>query len=121
MSDASAADLVVCWKHYQAAWSAAPTAPDSEQYVTKPFSPRELTARVKAALRRLQGSTGMPSGTMLAFRRIRVDKPGRHAWVDDRLLELTAMKFDLLRTLAEHHGQVLSREQLLEKVGNKCL
>ena len=88
----------------------------ADDYVTKPFSPRELTARVKAALRRLQGSTGMPSGTMLAFRHIRVDKAGRQAWVDDRLLDLTAMEFDLLRTLAEHRGLVLSREKLLEKV-----
>jgi two-component system alkaline phosphatase synthesis response regulator PhoP len=88
----------------------------ADDYVTKPFSPRELTARVKAALRRLQGSPGVPSGAMLAFRRIRVDAAGRQAWVDDRLLELTAMEFDLLRTLAEHRGLVLSREQLLEKV-----
>jgi two-component system alkaline phosphatase synthesis response regulator PhoP len=88
----------------------------ADDYVTKPFSPRELTARVKAALRRLQGSSGPPGGSMLAFRRIRVDIAGRQAWVDDRLLELTAMEFDLLRTLAEHRGLVLSREQLLEKV-----
>jgi two-component system alkaline phosphatase synthesis response regulator PhoP len=88
----------------------------ADDYVTKPFSPRELTARVKAALRRLQGSTGLPSSAILAFRRIRVDIAGRQAWVDDRLLDLTAMEFDLLRTLAEHRGLVLSREQLLEKV-----
>ena len=87
----------------------------ADDYVTKPFSPRELTARVKAALRRLQGSSG-PGGAVLAFRRIRVDSAGRQAWVDDRLLDLTAMEFDLLRTLAEHRGMVLSREQLLEKV-----
>jgi len=88
----------------------------ADDYVTKPFSPRELTARVKAALRRLQGSTGLPSGAILAFHRIRIDAAGRKAWVDDSLLDLTAMEFDLLRTLAEHRGLVLSREQLLEKV-----
>jgi len=88
----------------------------ADDYVTKPFSPRELTARVKAALRRLQGSIGLPAGSVLAFRRIRVDAAGRQAWVDDRLLDLTAMEFDLLRTLAEHRGLVLSREQLMEKV-----
>jgi two-component system alkaline phosphatase synthesis response regulator PhoP len=87
----------------------------ADDYVTKPFSPRELTARVKAALRRLQGSSG-PSGAVLAFRRIRIDSAGHQAWVDDKLLDLTAMEFDLLRTLAEHRGLVLSREQLLEKV-----
>ena len=88
----------------------------ADDYVTKPFSPRELTARVKAALRRLQGSTGLPSGAILAFHRIRIDAAGRKAWVDDSLLDLTAVEFDLLRTLAEHRGLVLSREQLLEKV-----
>ena len=87
----------------------------ADDYVTKPFSPRELTARVKAALRRLQGSSG-PGGELLAFRRIRVDSAGRQAWVDDKLLDLTAMEFDLLRTLAEHRGMVLNREKLLEKV-----
>jgi DNA-binding response OmpR family regulator len=85
--------------------------------VSPPFSPRELTARVKAALRPITRFTGMPSGTMLAFRRIRADMPVVRPG-DDRLLELTAMEFDLLRTLAEHRGLVLSREQLLEKVGN---
>lgn len=87
----------------------------ADDYVTKPFSPRELTARVKAALRRLQGSSG-PSSAVLAFRRIRIDSAGHQAWVDDKLLDLTAMEFDLLRTMADHRGQVLSREQLLEKV-----
>jgi two-component system alkaline phosphatase synthesis response regulator PhoP len=88
----------------------------ADDYVTKPFSPRELTARVTAALRRLQGSAGSPSGARLAFQRIRLDAAGRQAWMDDKLLDLTAMEFDLLRVLAEHRGQVLSREQLLEKV-----
>ena len=88
----------------------------ADDYVTKPFSPRELTARVRAALRRLQGSADLPGGAELAFQRIRLDAAGRQAWVDDKLLDLTAMEFDLLRTLAEHRGQVLSREQLLEKV-----
>jgi len=87
----------------------------ADDYVTKPFSPRELTARIKAALRRLQGSSGADSAA-LTFRHIRVDSAGRQAWADDQLLDLTAMEFDLLHTLAEHRGLVLSREQLLEKV-----
>jgi len=88
----------------------------ADDYVTKPFSPRELTARVKAALRRLQGSASEADGAGLIFRHTRVDTAGRQAWVDGRPLDLTAMEFDLLRTLAEHRGSVLSREQLLEKV-----
>ena len=88
----------------------------ADDYVTKPFSPRELTARVKAALRRLQTSGDRPAGALLAFRHIRVDPAARQAWLDERLLELTAMEFDLLKTLVEHRGLVLSREQLLQKI-----
>lgn len=87
----------------------------ADDYVTKPFSPRELTARVKAALRRLQGN-GAQTRSVLTFRRVRVDAAAHQAWADERLLELTALEFDLLWTLAEHRGMVLSREQLLEKV-----
>jgi len=88
----------------------------ADDYVTKPFSPRELTARVKAALRRLQNTVRSDGSGMLAFQHIRIDTAGRQAWADDKLLELTAIEFDLLRTLAEHRGLVLSREQLMEKV-----
>ncbi len=88
----------------------------ADDYVTKPFSPRELTARVKAALRRLQSGPNLSGGALLAFQRIRLDTAARQAWVNDHLLDLTAMEFDLLKTLAENRGLVLSREQLLEKV-----
>ena len=76
----------------------------ADDYVTKPFSPRELTARVKAALRRIQSTAGPADGAVLAFKRIRLDSAARQAWVDDRLLDLTAMEFDLLKTLAAHRG-----------------
>ena len=88
----------------------------ADDYVTKPFSPRELTARVKAALRRLAGAGGAAAGTVLAFKRIRVDIAARQAWVDGDLLDLTATEFDLLRALAVKRGSVLSREQLMEQV-----
>ena len=87
----------------------------ADDYVTKPFSPRELTARVKAALRRLH-SSGPQAGGLLIFKHARIDVAARLAWFDDQPVELTAMEFDLLRVLAEHHGMALSREQLLEKV-----
>lgn len=87
----------------------------ADDYVTKPFSPRELTARVKAALRRLQ-SAGPQPGSVLAFQRTRIDASARRAWFDGQPLDLTTMEFDLLRVLAEHAGMALTREQLLEHV-----
>ena len=86
-------------------------------YVTKPFSPRELVARVKAALRRMQVGAGSSiEGGVLAFRHVRIDLGARQVTVDDQIIELTASEFDLLHALAENRGRVLSREQLLEKV-----
>ncbi len=89
----------------------------ADDYVTKPFSPRELVARIKAALRRMQaGAASSPEGGVLAFRHVRIDTAARVVTVDDRPVELTASEFDLLRALAENRGRVLSREQLLERV-----
>ena len=88
----------------------------ADDYVSKPFSPRELSARIKAALRRLQSGGGFQDGSVLAFRHIRIDAGSRQVWVDDQLVELTTIEFDLLRTLAEQRGKVLSREKLLESV-----
>jgi two-component system alkaline phosphatase synthesis response regulator PhoP len=88
----------------------------ADDYVTKPFSPRELVARIKAALRRSQSGTGAGESTVLAFRHLRMDTGSRRVWMDEDPVELTAIEFDLLRVLAENHGMVLSREQLLEKV-----
>ena len=87
----------------------------ADDYVTKPFSPRELVARIKSALRRLH--TG-PSdiNEVLSFKRVRIDVAARLVSVDDNLVDLTALEFDLLKALAENRGRVLTREQLLEKV-----
>jgi two-component system alkaline phosphatase synthesis response regulator PhoP len=89
----------------------------ADDYVTKPFSPRELTARVKAALRRLQKTPASArEDRVLAFRHVRLDMGARTVSVDDRPVDLTAIEFDLLWALAENRGRVLTRELLLEKV-----
>lgn len=89
----------------------------ADDYVTKPFSPRELTARVKAALRRLQAGAGQGTETSVySFRHLRMDIGARTVSVDGLSVDLTAIEFDLLRSLVENRGRVLSREQLLERV-----
>lgn len=88
----------------------------ADDYLTKPFSPRELVARIKAALRRYGKSGAMPDTRILNFNRLRIDPEARLVWKDNAQVDLTAIEFDLLHTLAEHHGRVLSREQLLEQV-----
>ena len=89
----------------------------ADDYVTKPFSPRELTARVKAALRRIQAGVASDSeASVYSFCYLRMDIGARLVTVNENPIELTAIEFDLLRALIEHRGRVLSREQLLEKV-----
>lgn len=87
----------------------------ADDYVTKPFSPRELVARIKAALRRMQ-TNPTTSSEVLSFKHVRIDVAARLVSVDDTSIELTAIEFDLLKALAENRGRVLTREQLLEKV-----
>jgi two-component system alkaline phosphatase synthesis response regulator PhoP len=87
----------------------------ADDYVTKPFSPRELVARIKAAIRRLSKVEEQP-GQLLIFEGVRIDLGGRRVWVESNEIELTTTEFDLLAALASHRGMVLSREQLLEKV-----
>ncbi len=89
----------------------------ADDYLTKPFSPRELVARIKAALRRYGTQNGNAANSqVLAFEHLRIDVDARRVWKDDQPVELTTIEFDLLHALAEHPGRVLSREQLLERV-----
>ena len=87
----------------------------ADDYVTKPFSPREVVARIKAALRRIKAGAS-PADEILSFEHVRIDTGARTVSVDDQPVELTAIEFDLLRAIAENRGRVLTREQLLEKV-----
>ena len=85
----------------------------ADDYLTKPFSPRELVARIKAALRRLGGKSTRKEFVSAHFR---LDEEARLVWRDKHPLDLTPIEFDLLRTLMRHQGRVLSRDQLIELV-----
>ena len=87
----------------------------ADDYLPKPFNPRELLARLKAVLRRRHG--GLPGGPPpLRFGRLEVDRSSRQARLDGEARTLTSYQFDLLVALAEHAGRVLSRERLMDLV-----
>ena len=86
----------------------------ADDYVTKPFSPRELTLRVRAVLRRRQpGEAGSP---VVEHGPLRLDVERHRCFVDGSELELTAKEFDLLRGLMSRPGRAFTRDQLLERV-----
>lgn len=87
----------------------------ADDYLTKPFSPRELVARVRAVLRRAQPAEFSPA-ERLRIGRLEVDPDNHTARLDDRSLELTPMEFDLLVTLMRHPGRAFSRLELLERI-----
>jgi two-component system alkaline phosphatase synthesis response regulator PhoP len=88
----------------------------ADDYLTKPFSPRELIARVNAAIRRLSKVVNESEGKVYRSNHVRLDENAHKIWVDGEILKLTAIEFDLLRTLMAHAGQALSRDQLIEHV-----
>jgi two-component system OmpR family response regulator len=87
----------------------------ADDYVVKPFSSRELLARMRAQVRRAQGRSG-PRHRIVAVGGLRLEPTAMLAWLDGKQLVLTGYEFSLLRVLAEHAGQVLSREQLMLRV-----
>ncbi len=88
----------------------------ADDYVAKPFSPRELVARVKAVLRRASTPTPTDDGDPLHYGALTIRPDRRQVDIAGRPVELTAREFDLLVFLASHPGQVFSRDELLDKV-----
>ena len=87
----------------------------AHDYVTKPFSTREMVARVKAALRRQETLVARQPSEMFTLGQLKVDWARHRAFLGDEPLELTSKEFHLLKALAEAKGRVLSREQLLDQ------
>jgi two-component system phosphate regulon response regulator PhoB len=87
----------------------------ADDYLTKPFSPQELSLRVTALLRRL-GSPAVSAGSTLSAGPIAIDRSAHRVTIDSRELTLTATEYKLLLTLIERRGRVQTRPQLLETV-----
>ena len=88
----------------------------ADDYLAKPFDPRELLARVRAVLRR-QGADAGPGIEVMRFGRMEIDKASRQVRRDGQDLGLTARQHDLLVAMAERAGRVLTRDQLIDLVG----
>ena len=88
----------------------------ADDYIVKPFSPREVVARVKAVLRRTRVATQEPLAEPLVFDGIAVDVERHVVTVDGEVAELSALQFSLLQVLVESPGRVFARHQLIDRV-----
>ena len=96
----------------------------ADDYLPKPFNPRELLARLRAILRRRGrevGNSRAAAGELMRFGRLTIDRAARRILVDGEERSLTGHQFDLLCALAESAGRVLSREQLMDRVRGEAL
>ncbi len=92
----------------------------ADDYLPKPFNPRELQARLNAILRRRRGAAES-AGAVLRFGRLEIDEGSRAARIDGETRAITGYQFDLLLALARHPGRVLSREKLMDLTRGETL
>jgi len=92
----------------------------ADDYITKPFSPSELVARVKAHLMRYDRLTGVgvPKNTVITIRGLKIDKTSRRVWVNGKETQFTTKEFDLLTFLAENPDRVFKKEELFREIWN---
>lgn len=88
----------------------------ADDYVTKPFSPRELVSRVKAVLRRTEGASGSMHGLIEVDERLKIDFDRREIWLEGKLVKLRPTEYRMLYHLVQNAGWVVSHDQLLTKV-----
>jgi two-component system KDP operon response regulator KdpE len=88
----------------------------ADDYVTKPFSPRELVSRVKAVLRRTDTARGQSSGIIEVDDRLKIDFDRREVWVEGELVKLRPTEYRLLYHLVQNAGWVITHDQILAKV-----
>ncbi|MBL7163495.1 MAG: response regulator transcription factor [Anaerolineales bacterium] len=88
----------------------------ADDYVTKPFSPRELVSRVRAVLRRIESSEGSAPSEIKVDERLKLDFTRREVWVDGEMIQLRPTEYRLLYHLVQNAGWVLTHEQILIKV-----
>jgi two-component system KDP operon response regulator KdpE len=88
----------------------------ADDYVTKPFSPRELVSRVRAVLRRTEAVRGDTHGLIVVDERLKIDFDRREIWVEGKLVKLRPTEYRLLYHLVQNAGWVLTHDQLLAKV-----
>ena len=90
----------------------------ADDYMTKPFSPSELVARVKAHLARYKRLTasGLPENEIIEIRSLKIDKTARRVYIDGKEKTFTTKEFDLLTFLAQHPNHVFSKEELFKEI-----
>ncbi len=90
----------------------------ADDYVVKPFSPKELEARIRSVLRRVEktGASGIPSSGVITINNIRIDTNKRQVYKGDERIRLTGMEFSLLELLVSRSGEPFSRSEILQEV-----